>query len=153
MKHKVALQPNKHIATWFRLCETITRRLDGDIRNLFIDCNWNIPQILEYIQKIYKKEFPYLCGPKICNYWLYVINNYTDAKLAGTDCLSIAPDTHVIQATLRLGLIEQNQIQNNNIQNIVNQSWKDILFGTEFTLIDLHTPLWLWSRNGFQEIS
>lgn len=151
LKHKVALQPNKHAATWLSLCKTITEQFDGDIRNLFISCNWNIPTILEYIQKTHKKKFPYLSGPKICNYWLYVIDNYTDAKLIGKDALSIAPDTHVIQASISLGLIEEKYIHDRNIQSIVNQAWKDVLTGTELSLIDLHTPLWLWSRNGWKE--
>ena len=153
LRHKVALQPIKHSATWLTLCQTINRHFDGDIRNLFIVCDWSIPSILEYVQKSHKKDFPYLSGPKICNYWLYVISNYTDAQLSGTDSLSIAPDTHVIQATVRLGLIQEKHIHDSNVQSLVNQIWKEILSGTELALIDLHTPLWLWSRNGFQELA
>jgi hypothetical protein len=152
LKHKVALQPIKHCAIWKALCQTINTHFDGDIRNLFIVCDCNIPKILEYVQKTHKREFPYLSGPKICNYWLYVTSNYTDAKLSGKDALSIAPDTHVIQATMRLGLIDAKHINDNNIQSIVNQVWRDVLTGTELSLIDLHTPLWLWSRNGFKDI-
>ncbi|MEC0373339.1 hypothetical protein [Paenibacillus chibensis] len=152
LKHKVALQPNKHCATWRTLCNTLCTHFEGDIRSLFIACDWDIPNILEYIQKTHKKDFPYLSGPKICNYWLYVISNYTDARLTGKEALSIAPDTHVIQATARLGLIEEKQINDSNIQFNVNNVWKDMLTGTELSLIDLHTPLWLWSRNGFKEL-
>jgi len=68
LKHKVALQPNKHCDTWKRLCQTIYKDFDGDIRNLFILCKWDVPTILEYIQRNHKRDFPYLCGPKICNY-------------------------------------------------------------------------------------
>lgn len=152
-KHKVALQPNKHCATWSILCRTIYRDFEGDIRNLFITCDWNIPTILAFMQKEHKKDFPYLCGPKICNYWLYVISNYTDAKLTGKEYLSIAPDTHVIQATKRLGLINEDHMVSNDLQNIVNEVWREVLAGTDLSLIDLHTPLWLWSRGGFSEIS
>lgn len=152
LKYKVALQPNKHTATWRTLCLTINTHFEGDIRNLFIDCDWNIPNILNYVQKRYKKDFPYLCGPKICNYWLYVISNYTAAKLSGKEELSIAPDTHVIQATARFGLIEEKHMNETNIQLLVNKIWKNILSETELSLIDLHTPLWLWSRSGFKEM-
>jgi hypothetical protein len=152
LKHKVALQPIKHCATWRTLCQTISNHFDGDIRHLFIENRWHIPNILEYVQKTHKKDFPYLTGPKICNYWLYVLSNYTDARFTGTDELSIAPDTHVIQATVRLELIEAKQINDNNIQSIVNQVWRDLLAGSELSLIELHTPLWLWSRNGFREL-
>jgi hypothetical protein len=152
LKHKLGLQPIKHTSTWLTLSHTIAQFFDGDIRNLFVLCEWDIPKILNYVQVTNKKHFPYLSGPKICNYWLYVINNYTDAKLTGRESLSIAPDTHVIQATARLGLIDETQIHDNNIQNTVNNIWKDVLLGTELSLIDLHTPLWLWSRNGFKEL-
>ncbi|RUT44459.1 hypothetical protein EJP82_17740 [Paenibacillus anaericanus] len=152
LKHKLALQPNKHCATWRTLCQTIHTHFEGDIRNLFIECDWYIPNILEYIQKSHKQHFPYLSGPKICNYWLYVISNYTGAKLSGKEALSIAPDTHVIQSTVRLGLVEERDINDSNIQSKVNKVWKDLLTNTELSLIDLHTPLWLWSRNGFKEL-
>lgn len=151
LKHKVALQPIKHCDTWMKLCQTINKHFEGDIRNLFTLCNSRVDKILVYIQINHKKEFPYLCGPKICNYWLYVISNYTDAKLIGLENLSIAPDTHVIQATAKLGLIDERQVSSNNIAAIVNEAWKDILKGTDLSLIELHTPLWLWSRNGFNE--
>ncbi|MCR8644357.1 hypothetical protein NV379_17020 [Paenibacillus sp. N1-5-1-14] len=149
-KYKIALQPNKHPATWRVLCETIVDHFDGDIRNLFITCSWNIQNILSYMQKTHKKSFPYLSGPKICNYWLYVMGSYTDAPLTGKESLSIAPDTHVIQASLRLGLIQEDQILNSDVQAQVNQAWTQLLANTELSLIDLHTPLWLWSRGGFQ---
>ena len=32
-----------------------------------------------------KKKFPYLSGTKICNYWLYVIYQYTDRKYKNID--------------------------------------------------------------------
>lgn len=152
LKHKVALQPNKHCATWLTLSRTFNKHFEGDIRNLFIQCKRHVPTILEYVQKTHKKDFPYLSGPKICNYWLYVIGNYTDAKLTGTDELSIAPDTHVIQATIHLGVIDEQTPRDGHIQRLVNEAWKDALSGSELSLIDLHTPLWLWSRNGFQEL-
>ena len=33
----------------------------------------------EYIQE-YKKDFPYIGGNKILNYWLYVLEQYTDIE-------------------------------------------------------------------------
>jgi hypothetical protein len=151
-QHKVALQPIKHCQTWATLCHTFMEHFDGDVRGLFIHCNWHIPAILTYIQQIHKKAFPYLSGPKIANYWLHVISQYTDAPLTGIDTLSIAPDTHVIQATIKLGLLDEAILMRDGvlIQQAVNQVWRECLAGTELALIDLHTPLWLWSRGGFQ---
>lgn len=84
------------------------------------------------------------------NYWLYVMGNYTDLKLKNTRAISIAPDTHVIQATRKLGLIQNVNIEDHNLREIVAALWEEILLDTEFSPIDIHTPLWLWSRSGFE---
>ncbi len=153
IKYKVALQPVKHTEIWKMICESICSLLNSDIRNLFIYNDRYVPNILNFIQIINKKRFPYLSGPKICNYWLYVIDQYTDVGLTGKEALTIAPDTHVIQASIKLGLIDIELKDNNNIQEIVNNEWKKTLDGTGIMPIDIHTPLWLWSRSGFITIT
>jgi len=35
---------------------------------------------------------------------------------------------------------------------VVAERWKTLLEGTELDPIDVHTPLWLWSRSGFIHI-
>lgn len=88
---------------------------------------------------------------KICNYWLYVIYRYTDRNFQNLDALTVAPDTHVCKASLRLGLITEEEYASPNVQQIVSEAWKELFKGTEYKPIDIHTPLWLWSRNGFKE--
>jgi hypothetical protein len=152
MKFKLALQPNSHCRIWRRISESIVKRLDGDIRRLFELTGSSVPKILNYLQEEHSKEFPYLCGKKICNYWLYVIGQYTDANLVNREALSIAPDTHVIQASVRLGLVAPDCQQAANAAVVVAEAWSDVLAGTGIAPIDLHTPLWLWSRGGFPPI-
>lgn len=151
-KYKIALQPNKQTEIWIRLCKTIKELFDGDIRNLFKICNYDVNTIRNYVQIKHKKDFPYLSGNKICNYWLYVLYQYTDIKLKNIEDLTIAPDTHVVQATKKLGLITDEEYLRNDIQLIVIKRWNELLKETEFCPIDIHTPLWLWSRNGFTDI-
>lgn len=103
-------------------------------------------------QKENKKKFPYLSGTKICNYWLYVIYQYTDRKYKNIDHLTVAPDTHIIQATYRLGLITNKELNKNDVQLIVVDRWNELFKETKYNPIDIHTPLWLWSRNGFKEV-
>lgn len=105
VKYKVALQPNKHPEIWRKLCATLCDDFDGDIRNLFIKNDNSVEKIKEYIVGN-KKKFPYLSGPKILNYWLYVMTQYTAIDLAGREYITVAPDTHVIQASIKLGLIK-----------------------------------------------
>lgn len=151
-KYKIVLQSNKQTNIWLTLCKTINTLFDGDIRNLFKICDFDILKIKNYVQIEHKKEFPYLSGNKICNYWLYVLSKYTDIKFVNLCNLTIAPDTHVIQATKKLGLISEEEYNKNNVQVIVIERWNELLNGTELCPIDMHTPLWLWSRNGFIDI-
>ena len=151
-KYKVALQPNKQPEIWIKLCNTINELFDGDIRNLFKNNGYDINLIKNYVQKQNKSKFPYLSGNKICNYWLYVLYQYTDIKFKNLEALKIAPDTHVVKATHRLGLINDRELELNNVQTIVIDRWNELLKFTPYKPIDLHTPLWLWSRNGFIEI-
>lgn len=80
------------------------------------------------------------------------MDNYTNASLKHKEALSIAPDTHVIQATIRLGLVAPEYHDSPIVQDLVTDAWAELLAGTGTIPIDLHTPLWLWSRAGFPPI-
>jgi len=149
LKYKVAVQPNKQPIIWRTLCNTISHQFDNDIRNLFIQEDYSIAKVKEHISKS-KSDFPYLGGKKILNYWLYVLEQYTDIQFNDREHITIAPDTHVIQASLKLGVIDEFEIDKQNVQDVVSERWKDILTETEYCPIDIHTPLWLWSRGKFE---
>ena len=149
VKYKVALQPNKQPIIWKTLCETIENTLDGDIRNLFIRNGFSVKKVKEYIQS-HKKEFPYLGGNKICNYWLYVLEQYTDIQFVDRENITVAPDTHVVQASVRLGVISPEEAEKSNVQELLANRWAELLQGTELVPIDVHTPMWLWSRGNFE---
>lgn len=151
-KYKIALQKQKQTEIWLSLCNTFVEFFDGDIRKLFDLMNNDVDKIRDFIQKENKKKFPYLSGTKICNYWLYVIYQYTDRKYQNIECLTVAPDTHVVKATHRLGLITEEELNRSDVQMIVIDRWNELLKGTKYKPIDIHTPLWLWSRNRFKEI-
>jgi endonuclease III len=153
VKYKVALQKNKQTEIWINLCKTIVTLFNGDIRNIFNILDNDVNKIRDFIQKENKKLFPYLSGTKICNYWLYVIYQYTDRKYKNIECLTVAPDTHVVKATHKLGLIDDNELIQSNVQDIVINRWNELLKGTKYKSIEIHTPLWLWSRNGFKDIN
>ncbi len=144
LKYKVALQPNKHPEIWFKLCQTIVGDYSGSLAQFFKLYKYDV-QTVKNILIDQKKKFPYLAGPKISNYWLYVLSQYTNIPLQNLHSLSVAPDTHVIQASIHLGLVPQGST---SVE--VAQAWQDILAGTAFRPIDIHTPLWLWSRQGFK---
>ncbi|MCL2531288.1 MAG: hypothetical protein FWE40_03920 [Oscillospiraceae bacterium] len=148
LKHKVALQPNRHPQIWLRLCQTFTEHFDGSVNKFFSAQGNSVLQIKDYMTAN-KKLFPYLSGAKIMNYWLYVMLQYTDAAFADREHITVAPDTHVIQATAKLGLISAEDMLNPNIRLVVSELWNAVFAGTDWHPIDIHTPLWLWSRSGF----
>lgn len=148
LKYKVVLQPNKQPIIWRTLCETIENDFAGDLRKLFSDNGYSVSQIKDYISRN-KKKFPYLGGNKICNYWLYVMEQYTDVIFVDRENITVAPDTHVIQASERLGIVSLEETAQGNVQQLVANRWQEILKGTDLAPIDVHTPLWLWSRGKF----
>lgn len=152
VKYKLALQKQKQTEIWIKLCKTFIDLFDGDIRKLFEMYENDVDKIRDYIQKENKKSFPYLSGNKICNYWLYVIYEYTDTRYKNIEKLTVAPDTHVCKATFKLGLINEEEFNSSNVQLIVIDRWQKLFNNTRYNPIDIHTPLWLWSRNGFKEI-
>lgn len=152
-KYKVALQKDKQTEIWIKLCKTIVELYEGDIRKIFEKFNNDVNEIRNFIQIKEKKKFPYLSGTKICNYWMYVIYQYTDREYKNIECLTVAPDTHVVKATHKLKLITDDELTKSNVQAIVIERWNNLLDGTEYRPIDVHTTLWLWSRNSFKELN
>ncbi len=150
LKHKVALQPNKHIQIWRIISQTIVRDFNSDLRNLFVRTGYDVQRIKEYVLS-HKKDFPYLGGSKTLNYWLYVMEQYTDARFKNRDCITIAPDTHVIQASVKLGLMTEQEAADLKSRDILAEKWADLLKDDAVSPIDIHTPLWLWSRGGFKQ--
>jgi len=147
LKHGLALQPNKQPEIWRTLCATIFERFGGDVRNLFAREGFSVVRIKALLVGD-KRAYPYLSGPKILNYWLYVMERYADTQFTDREHISVAPDTHVIQASLRLGVIDERERLRHDIQDVVSERWREILTGTGLCPIDVHTPLWLWSRAG-----
>lgn len=144
----VALQPNKHIQIWRTLCSTLCG-FHNDVRVFIEECGGTVASIKDYMTTN-KKAFPYLSGPKIMNYWLYVLIQYTDANFPDRHNITVAPDTHVLRSSRVLGLIPDDGKDDSATREKAAEAWREIFEGTEYEPIDIHTPLWLWSRSGFE---
>lgn len=75
LKHKLALQPNKHIDIWSRISRTIYTNWNSVTEMIEVN-NSDYLQLRETIQNKHKKGFPYLSGPKIFNYWMFIMSEY-----------------------------------------------------------------------------
>lgn len=147
-KHKLALQPNRHVNTWYRIVNTIYDNW-GSVENMLAEVDYDFLVLKTLIQVKYKKGFPYLSGPKIFNYWSYIIQRYGRVNLKNSKYIEIAPDTHVIQSSIKLGLIDEERV-NSLSRDEISQIWRDILSDTDIDPIQMHSPLWFWSRNKFK---
>lgn len=50
-------------------------------------------------------------------------------------------------------LITHDEVEKPNIREEVSSLWEEVFKDTERCPIDIHTPLWLWSRGGFKVIN
>jgi hypothetical protein len=144
-KHKLGLQRNRHTDIWIGLSRTFSREYENNPRNLLEQNSFTVSKIVNILRIEKKKDFPYLSGPKMSNYWLFILSKYTDAAFIDAENISIVPDTHIIQSSKRLGLVGEK-----TTPDAVAEVWFDLLKGSELKPIDLHSILWNWSRNGFQ---
>lgn len=147
MKYKVALQPNKHVNTWRTIAKTVDENW-GSFEKLVASADSDFVQLKQLIQVDYKKGFPYLSGPKIFNYWSFILSTYGGVLLKNRDQIDIAPDTHITQCSVRLAVITQDESVSLSKEQISSR-WREVLKGSGIDPIDMHSPFWFWSRNGF----
>lgn len=148
LKHKLALQPNKHIKTWQAIAKTIHEHWK-DLQGLFIEAGDDFLKLRTLIQQTHKKGFPYLSGPKIFNYWSFIISTYGKVPLKNRQHIDIAPDTHITKCSVKLGVITEEEAKTITKEQL-SAKWRLLLQGSGINPIDLHPPLWFWSRNNFQ---
>lgn len=149
-RHRVALQPNRHPQIWQQNARGFVSHASGSVKALFEEVQYDLGAVKNFIVT-HKRTFPYLAGPKISNYWLYVVSTYMDWPTRNRESLTVAPDTHVISASIRLGLVSDSP----NLANLTSEvadRWSEVLRNTSLLPIDIHTPLWLWSRAGFPSV-
>lgn len=147
LKHKLALQPNKHINTWQTISSTVYKNW-GSFSNLIGNSKEDFFKIKNIMQKDYKKGFPYISGVKIFNYWSFILKTYGGVNLKNAQYIDIAPDTHITKCSVRLGVITEKEADSLTKEEI-SKRWRVILSDSGINPIDMHPPLWFWSRNGF----
>jgi len=76
------------------------------------------------------------------------LKSYGNVPLKNAELIEIAPDTHVTQCSIILGVITKEEAKNLSKEEI-SEKWRQILKNSGITPIEMHPPLWFWSRNGF----
>jgi hypothetical protein len=144
-KYRLSLQRNKHAEIWYKLCVTFNKYFNNDPREVIIKSGNTVKGIKDLIQINQKKDFPYLSGAKLANYWIYILSQYTHLSLEDMHEISIIPDTHVLQASVVLGLTDKIETP-----EVAERLWFELLKDSSLTPVQMHPVLWNWSRNGFK---
>jgi hypothetical protein len=144
IKHKLALQPNKHILIWTTIAKTFHDYYGDDPRQFIAEAQSDAGELIRLLQIVHRKRFPYLSGPKLSNYWPYILSQYTDVVFSNAHEISIIPDTHVMQSSERLGLTLPGATP---LQ--VALIWRELLKDSGINPSQVHPVLWNWSRNKF----
>ena len=147
LKYKLALQPRKQVQTWYTIAKTIYGNW-GTFTNFIDAVSGDFLVLKQIVQMDYKRGFPYLSGPKIFNYWSFILSTYGNVSLQHRDQIEIAPDTHITQCSVRLGVITEEEALSLSKEDI-SMRWRNLLNDSGIDPIDMHPPLWFWSRNGF----
>jgi len=145
VRHKLALQPNKHTLIWTTIAQTLHEYYEDDPRNIVKEADGDAGQLIALLQKMHRKRFPYLSGPKLSNYWPFILSRFTDVQFKNAQEISIIPDTHVLQSSVHLGV---TPIGATSLQT--ETAWKELLKGSGINPSQVHPVLWHWSRNKFQ---
>jgi hypothetical protein len=144
VKHKLALQPNKHLLIWTTIAKTLHEYYHNDPREIIAESHSDAGELIRLLQTTHQKRFPYLSGPKLSNYWPYILSQYTDVVFTNAHEISIIPDTHVIQSSEKLGLTTAGAT---SLQ--VESVWRELLKDSGIKPSQVHPVLWNWSRNKF----
>lgn len=145
LKYNLGLQPNKHTLIWTVISKTLNEHFRNDPREIIKLADNKVANLLTILQSSHKKLFPFLSGPKMSNYWPYILSQYSDVRWDDPWEISIIPDTHVIKSTARLGLAPEDS---SSLE--VASIWRDLLRGSGINPVQVHPVLWNWSRNNFR---
>jgi hypothetical protein len=147
-RHSLAAFREKHTDIWLTVATTLHETFGNDPRALLAECGYDVVQVRGLVTAS-RRKFPYLSGPKLLNYWLYMLDSFTDVQFANRGEITIIPDVHVMAASVRLGLVPESVTSREEVA----RAWSSLLSGTDLAPIDLHGPLWRWGRLGFPALS
>ncbi len=144
-KHSLAVQPNKHTDIWIAISKTLHEFYKDDVRDLLKSADNDVVKIIKLVQVDKREHFTHLRGPKMTNYWLYILSQFTDVKLKHMEEISIIPDTHVLQCSIHLGIADAKTTPEETASR-----WKELLHSSDIAPVEMHPVLWNWSRNNFE---
>lgn len=149
-RHRLALQPDRHTQNWQTIARTVLAEW-GSIEGMLGSLDSDFLRLREVIQKQHKRGFPYLSGPKIFNYWAFVLATRCGYPFKNQHHIDIAVDTHILKASVRLGVVSLAE-SDSLPRDVIAARWRIALAGAPLLPTDMNVPLWAWSRRGLIEV-
>ena len=146
-RYKLSLQPSRHPVIWYKISRVIVEEA-GSLQSLLKNVNYDYLALRDFVQVTHKKQFPYLSGPKLFNFWCYILGEYCGVDFHNKECIDIAVDSHIRRASNILGITTNEESQKLSPETIAKR-WRDALSGSTIAPVDLNVPLWYWSRANF----
>ncbi|RYX79115.1 hypothetical protein EON76_00055 [bacterium] len=146
-QRSLAVQPTRHTQNWRTIAMTIHGKWGG-IGQLLAAADHDYLELSRLVQKAHKKGFPYLSGPKLFNYWCFILVERCGIELKNDSQIDIAVDVHIRKASARLGLLTPEEAEKLGAPQIA-QMWREVLHGSSIAPMSLNVPLWAWSRGKF----
>lgn len=146
-RYKLSLQPSRHPIMWHKISSVIIEEA-GSIGGLLSSVDYDFLKLRDFVQVKHKKRFPYLSGPKLFNFWCYILAEYCEVDFLHKEHIDIAVDSHIRRASSAIGLITDLEMDNLSTE-LIAQKWREALHGSALAPVDLNVPLWYWSRAKF----
>ena len=97
-----------------------------------------------------KRTSPISAGPRSAITGCMCSRPTPTAGFSDRENISIAPDTHVLQASARLGVLTEDELHGGSAQTLAARRWDALLEGTGLLPTDLHTRSGCGAAAGFR---
>lgn len=146
-RHSLALQPQRHTLNWSTIATAI--QAFGSVEALLKTAHYDFLEFKQLIQKTHKRSFPYLSGPKLFNFWCFILASYCEVAFTNKEHIDIAVDSHIRRSSALLGVITSEEMPILSAEHIATR-WRKALKGSDIAPTDLNVPLWYWSRDKYR---
>lgn len=107
-KYGLALQPTRHTLNWHIISNTVYDQW-GSFEGMIRAADSDFLKLKDNLQRTYKKGFPYLAGPKLFNYWCFILGTKCGVELQNKQYIDIAIDSHIVRCSVKLGAISSEE--------------------------------------------
>jgi hypothetical protein len=145
--YKLSMQPTRHPLIWRKIVAVLHDEW-GSVEQLLESVQFDFLKLRDIVQITYKKQFPYLSGPKLFNFWCYILGVYCHVEFKNKEYIDIAVDSHIRRASGILRVISEYEQEHFDAYAIAAR-WRKLLKDSDIAPVDLNVPLWFWSRSNF----